>query len=433
MFSVGIYIEKLSTISVDADCLDATNSQNGSNTLPLIVYFLASVETEAENDPSAYQKQTSVNIVANRKRPFDATSEFIHNSTEFLSLRDCNATSYSFPFITNSNVFFQFHGLHEMQCVKLRLYCGNKCLSSCSITLNSIFNVDDMLDNVDDISCKESPFDLFLNNEESSSPVCRICGNLEIIRTPSVNYSTSICSTYSNFFWVIYILHLLLFGIVIQDSILRSKGQPLSITFDLQDLPITRKNIQTTNTESSLVAVSAAIGLLRLRSGMSLVQGDLIVGCVGFHSSLCLPALLTIDGIITSLRLVQPENYLSFPIADDGSLLLFTARDYRDETHEMSLRWNSSTLSVPSPITSTAEDSLPDRYIVEPSSPNLPQAVNPLRAFGDWILSLRSKSKRINEEKDVEVNLSDFQELQTYRAVAAGPNLLQIYKQRTVS
>lgn len=290
----------LNRISSKKDYPD--RNENGSNkqfetkedaaeesTGPLKVHFLISI-TNAMNQDTPGQRSTDLNV----NQHF---SNHGQDAAEFLSMRNCTATSYAFPLLNDAKTSFRFNGIVDSQAITIRLCDEEGCLAVTTVRLGSLFENDDTLwrgNEADDLTKLEKPFDVFLNCEEDSTVVCRMRGQLHILVSPLLRRfspSDSIFESAIPYIWIVHTLLLLVLGRLFYESALCGKRDRMTLSFSPQNI-----NGLPDLMEAAL-SVSAIVGPLQLRRGMSMLQGDVLAGCVGFHSSLCLPTLLTLDGM----------------------------------------------------------------------------------------------------------------------------------------
>jgi hypothetical protein len=266
---------------------ETKGDENEESTGPLRIHFSVSI-TNSINQETPFQRSTD--LIVNR-------NFFKDDAAEFLSMRNCTATSYAFPLLNDAKISLRFNGIIDSQALIIQLCDEERCLAVATVRIGSLFENDDTLQRVhetDDMTKLEKPFDVFLHCEEDSTVVCRIRGELHILISPlqrRFSPSDSIFEYALPYIWILHTLLLLVLGTLFYESALRGIGDRITLSISPQNIHGV-PNL----TDAASVSVPAIVGPLQLRRGMSMLQGDVLAGCVGFHSALCLPTYLTLDG-----------------------------------------------------------------------------------------------------------------------------------------
>ena len=370
--------------------IETKGDENEDSTGPLKINFSMSI-TNAMNQDTPFQRSTDLIVNQHFSN---------HDAAEFLSMRNCTASSYAFPLLNDAKISLRFNGIIDSQALIIQLCDEDRCLAVATVRIESLFENDDILQRfheADDMIKLEKPFDVFLHCEEDSTVVCRMRGELHILISPlqrRFSPSDSIFESALPYIWIVHTLLLLLLAKLLYESALRGIGDRITLSISPQNvygLPDL--------TEAASVSVPATVGPLQLRRGMSMLQGDVLAGCVGFHSALCLPTYLTLDGKCIFLN-AEINSITVLHTSDSGSLLLFSWRDYKDSSQRFVLRWNSSdyvdtTLPYQQPYQHDLQPSAKETQpVTVPAAVSQPQPKN----LGDWLKSLLHIHRRTTEE-----------------------------------
>ena len=268
---------------------ESKSNEIQESTGPLKIHFLVNVNN-GMNQETPFQRSTELQV----------NHHFAHQN-EFLSMRNCTATSYAFPLLNEANQSFRFNGITDPQTIIVQLCDEERCVAIVNVCIGSLFEDDDALlrsKEANDMIRLEKSFDVILHHEDDSTEVCRLRGQIHILTSPLLSRSSSRDSIFESvlpYLWIFHALLLLMLSRLFYETVLRGGRDRVAVSFSPRS--IHNVSMYESNDQADLPeVVSAMVGPLQLRRGMSMLQGDVLAGCVGFHSSLCLPTLLTLDG-----------------------------------------------------------------------------------------------------------------------------------------